>query len=129
MKWKKIVIFLLIPFFAQAEQDIERRLSSVTLFSFGFNGFVAKKMPQQIIYEDVLHDKNSVLIFESIMKGSHATPEARAYAACGLWEKKEINKIYLDDSLKELQVTILSADILTKEKLGGLILRIKLYGC
>jgi len=132
MKW--ILIFLV--FVAelsnasnQSSQDIEKELSAVNLFSIGFNGFVARKMSQQIIYENALIDNNSVNIFQTVMDDATSTPEGKAYAACGLWEKKESDKINIKKEYEDLSVTLLTGDILKQEPLGKVIGNIMLHGC
>ncbi|MGC0795052.1 MchS3 family protein [Pantoea agglomerans pv. betae] len=132
MKWNLIpLIFVtgLTTVSAQPQQEIRKELSIVNLFSIGFNGFVARKMPQQIIYEKALTDNNSVNIFQTIIEDATSTPEAKAYAACGLWEKKQLDKIKIKKEYDDLSVTLLTADILKQEPLGKVIGNIMLHGC
>lgn len=132
MKWNLIpLIFVtgLTTVSAQPQQEIRKELSIVNLFSIGFNGFVARKMPQQIIYEKALTDNNSVNIFQTIIEDATSTPEAKAYAACGLWEKKQLDKIKIKKEYDGLSVTLLTADILKQEPLGKVIGNIMLHGC
>ncbi|WP_276525030.1 MchS3 family protein [Erwinia mallotivora] len=104
-------------------------MSSVRLFSVGFNGFVAKRMPEEMIYEKCLMSNQALSIFEAVMENEHSTPEGRAYAACGLWEKKEADKIKLKQEYNELSVTVLIGDMLRKEPLGNIVRNIILNGC
>ena len=132
MKWNLIpLIFVtgLTTVSAQPQQEIRKELSIVNLFSIGFNGFVARKMPQQIIYAKALTDNNSVNIFQTIIEDATSTPEAKAYAACGLWEKKQLDKIKIKKEYDDLSVTLLTADILKQEPLGKVIGNIMLHGC
>lgn len=132
MKWNLIpLIFVtgLTTVSAQPQQEIRKELSIVNLFSIGFNGFVARKLPQQIIYEKALTDNNSVNIFQTIIEDATSTPEAKAYAACGLWEKKQLDKIKIKKEYDDLSVTLLTADILKQEPLGKVIGNIMLHGC
>ncbi|WP_426608205.1 hypothetical protein [Pantoea anthophila] len=86
-------------------------------------------MPQQLIYEKTLKDNNSVKIFESVMESATATPEGKAWAACGLWQKKEIDKIQVRKEYNNLPVTLLTGDILRQESLEKVIENIRLHGC
>ncbi|WP_156484911.1 MchS3 family protein [Erwinia sp. ErVv1] len=112
---------------ATPHQEIE--LSSVRLFSIGFNGFVARKMPQQLIYEKALNRKNAIFLFEIVMESDTSTPESKAYAACGLWANKEAGKIKLKEKYNDLNVTVLNGDILRQETLGKIIKNIISNGC
>lgn len=132
MKWILITLLLasgLTTVSAQSDQDIEKELSTATLFSMGFNGFIAKETPQQLIYEKALKDNNSVKIFESEMESATGTPEGKACAACGLWQKKEIDKIKVRKEYNDLPVTLLTGDILRQESLEKVIENIRLHGC
>lgn len=132
MKWNLIPLIVvtgLTTVSAQPQQEIQKELSIVNLFSIGFNGFVARKMPQQIIYEKALTDNNSVNIFQTIIEDATSTPEAKAYAACGLWEKKQSDKIKIKKEYEDLSVTLLTGDILKQEPLGKVIRNIMLHGC
>jgi len=132
MKRKTLMYFIVAlcaPAISQANPPTSSDLASVTVFSFGANGFIAKKMPPQIIYKNILKNKNSTNLFENIMHDTGSTPEAKAYAACGLWENKKRKGIYLDKKFHDLPITILQGDILRKEKLGEVIFKIKLHGC
>ncbi|MHA6313287.1 MchS3 family protein [Pantoea sp. S-LA4] len=132
MKWNLIPLIVvtgLTTVSAQPQQEIQKELSIVNLFSIGFNGFVARKMPQQIIYEKALTDNNSVNIFQTIIEDATSTPEAKAYAACGLWEKKQLDKIKIKKEYEDLSVTLLTGDILKQEPLGKVIGNIMLHGC
>lgn len=132
MKWNLIPLIVvtgLTTVSAQPQQEIQKELSIVNLFSIGFNGFVARKMPQQKIYEKALTDNNSVNIFQTIIKDATSTPEAKAYAACGLWEKKQLDKIKIKKEYDDLSVTLLTGDILKQEPLGKVIGNIMLHGC
>lgn len=115
--------------FAQSQQEMEKALSSVTVFSYGYNGFAAKKMPSQLLYETVLASKHATFIFEKIITDPLSTAESKAYAACGLWEKKQANKILSMKVLGKAKVSTLKADILRKEDLHDLLKRIEIYGC
>lgn len=84
-----LVISMLLTASTQSIKPLEKELSAVNLFSIGFNGFVARKMPQQIIYEKALTDNNSVNVFQTIIEDVTSSPESKAYAACGLREKKQ----------------------------------------
>jgi hypothetical protein len=132
MKWNLIPLIIvtgLTTVSAQPQQEIQKELSIVNLFSIGFNGFVARKMPQQIIYEKALTDNNSVNIFQTIIEDATSTPEAKAYAACGLWEKKQLDKIKIKKEYEDLSITLLTGDILKQEPLGKVIGNIMLHGC
>ena len=63
------------------------------------------------------------------MHNAKATPEGKAYAACGLWEQQKRAAIHIDKQSYDLPVTVLQGDVLRKEKLGELITRIREYGC
>lgn len=134
MKWKTLFLFFLgiawsTKASVQNDTEIEKELLTVDLFSIGLNGFVAKKMPQQLIYEKVLENTNSVSIFEKILESHESTPEGKAYSACGLWENRKPEKIKLKDEYSDLNVTILSGDILRQESLGEFIGNINKHGC
>ncbi|MGJ0482456.1 MchS3 family protein [Pantoea agglomerans] len=132
MKWSSILLLLflaLTTISARSNQEIEKELFSVNLFSIGFNGFIAKKMPQQLIYEKALSDNNSLSIFQNVMESADSTPEAKAYAACGLWAKKKLDKIEIKKEYTDLSVTIITGDILKQEPLGKVIGNIMLHGC
>lgn len=132
MKWIFIYFFstlLLAATSVHASQDIEKKLSSVKLFSLGFNGFVAKKMPQQLIYEEALKDNNSNLIFKKILHDPTSTPESKAYAACGLWKNNQLKELTLNETFLNKEVTVLKGDILRKENLGEIFNGIKSHGC
>lgn len=132
MKWNSIILlfcFGVTTTSAQSNQEIEKELSSVNLFSIGFNGFIANKMPQQLIYEKALSYNNSASIFQSVIEAVDSTPEAKAYAACGLWEKRKLDKLELKKDYIDLSVTILTGDILRQEPLGKVIRNIKSHGC
>ncbi|MGC0939966.1 hypothetical protein WKH32_08605 [Pantoea agglomerans] len=87
-----LVISMLSTASTQSIKQLEKELSAVNLFSIGFNGFVARKMPQQIIYEKALTDNNFVNIFQTIIEDATSSPESKAYAACGLREKNNQTK-------------------------------------
>ncbi|MBK0031525.1 hypothetical protein IBT47_04425 [Erwinia sp. S43] len=91
MKWKKIYLPGIIALTGLSvhatPMNIEKKLASVEVFSMGFNGFIAKKMPEQLIYEEALENKNSDSIFKKVIENPDSTPESKAYAACGLWKK------------------------------------------
>lgn len=132
MKWKMLCLFSAVSLSsisAQATQGIEETLSSVSVFSFGLNGFVARKMPQQMIYEEAVKNEKSTAIFERILQNPASTPEGKAYAACGLWENKALNKIYLNKMFEKSKVTVLKGDILRKEDLASIINGIISHGC
>lgn len=132
MQWKMLFVFFVVLFqvsSTQANQDVEGELSSVTVFSHGFNGFIAKKMPEQKLYEEALKRKDSTEFFETILGDPHSTPESKLYAACGLWENKQQEKIHLNKEFLKLDVSILQADILRKENLVTVLSRIKQHGC
>ncbi|PHP95208.1 hypothetical protein CBF17_002945 [Pantoea agglomerans] len=132
MKWNLIPLIVvtgLTTVSAQPQQEIQKELSIVNLFSIGFNGFIARKMPQQTIYEKALTDNNSVNIFQTIIEDATSTPEAKAYAACGLWEEKKPDKIKIKKEYDDLSVTLLTGDILKQEPLGKVIGNIMLHGC
>lgn len=130
MKW---TLLFMVPIMwstiISANPHQEMELSSVRLFSIGFNGFVAKKMPQQLLYEKALNSKNAISLFESVMESDTATPESKAYAACGLWANKEARKIKLKEKYNDLNVTVLNGDILRQETLGKIIKNIISNGC
>nr|WP_314424912.1 MchS3 family protein [uncultured Erwinia sp.] len=109
--------------------DTGKELASVALFSLGLNGFVAKKMPEQLIYEEVLNNGDAVLIFKEIIQSPDSTPEGKAYAACGLWAKNQLDNIHPDEALEKKSVTVLTGDVLRKESFGHVIKGIKTRGC
>lgn len=132
MQRKMLLLFFVILFqmsTTQANQDLEGELSSVTVFSYGFNGFIAKKLPEQQLYEEALKRKDSTEFFETILGDPHSTPESKLYAACGLWENKQQEKIHLNEEFLKLDASILQADILRKENLVTVLSRIKQHGC
>lgn len=132
MQWKMLLLFFVILFrvsTTQANQDLEGELSSVTVFSYGFNGFISKKLPEQQLYEEALKRKDATEFFENILGDPHSTPESKLYAACGLWENKQQEKIHLNAEFLKLDVSILQADILRKESLVTAMSRIKEHGC
>lgn len=115
--------------FAHSAQETENALAAVNLFSLGFNGFVAKKMPQQLIYEKALSDHSALTLFQNVLGASDATPEAKAYAACGLWEKRAPERIAQKKEDAALRVTLLTGDTLRQEPLERVIENIRLHGC
>lgn len=123
-----LVISMLSTASTQSIKQLEKELSAVNLFSIGFNGFVARKMPQQIIYEKALTDNNFVNIFQTIIEDATSSPESKAYAACGLREKKQSDKIKIKKEHEDLSVTLLTGDILKQEPLGKVIRNIMLHG-
>ncbi|WP_411556009.1 MchS3 family protein [Pantoea agglomerans] len=123
-----LVISMLSTASTQSIKQLEKELSAVNLFSIGFNGFVARKMPQQIIYEKALTDNNFVNIFQTIIEDVTSSPESKAYAACGLREKKQSDKIKIKKEYEDLSVTLLTGDILKQEPLGKVIRNIMLHG-
>ncbi|MGC1025990.1 MchS3 family protein [Pantoea agglomerans] len=123
-----LVISMLSTASTQSIKQLEKELSAVNLFSIGFNGFVARKMPQQIIYEKALTDNNFVNIFQTIIEDATSSPESKAYAACGLREKKQSDKIKIKKEYEDLSVTLLTGDILKQEPLGKVIRNIMLHG-
>jgi len=123
-----LVISMLSTASTQSIKQLEKELSAVNLFSIGFNGFVARKMPQQIIYEKALTDNNFVNIFQTIIEDATSSPEPKAYAACGLREKKQSYKIKIKKEYEDLSVTLLTGDILKQEPLGKVIRNIMLHG-
>lgn len=124
-----LVISMLLTASTQSIKPLEKELSAVNLFSIGFNGFVARKMPQQIIYEKALTDNNSVNVFQTIIEDVTSSPESKAYAACGLREKKQSEKIKIKKEYEDLSVTLLTGEILKQEPLGKVIRNIMLHGC
>lgn len=122
-----LVISMLSTASTQSIKQLEKELSAVNLFSIGFNGFVARKMPQQIIYEKALTDNNFVNIFQTIIEDVTSSPESKAYAACGLREKKQSDKIKIKKEYEDLSVTLLTGDILKQEPLGKVIRNIMLH--
>lgn len=110
-------------------RTLKKKLSSVKLFSLGFNGFVAKEMPQQLIYEEALKDNNSNLIFKKILYDPTSTSESKAYAACGLWKNNQLKELTLNETFLNKEVTVLKGDILRKENLGEIFNGIKSHGC
>ncbi|MEB6224668.1 hypothetical protein [Pantoea anthophila] len=64
-----------------------------------------------------------------MIESETATPEGKAWAACGLWQKKEIDKIKVRKEYKALPVTLLTGDILRQESLEKVIENIRLHGC
>ena len=86
-------------------------------------------MPEQKLYEEALKRKDSTEFFETILGDPHSTPESKLYAACGLWENNQQEKIHLKKDFLKLDVSILQADILRKENLVTVLSRIKQYGC
>ncbi|MBM7341195.1 MchS3 family protein [Pantoea coffeiphila] len=133
MKWKKIYLPGIIALTSLSvhapPMNIEKKLASVEVFSMGFNGFIAKKMPEQLIYEEALENKNSDSIFKKVIENPDSTPESKAYAACGLWKKNLLNDINPDEILMKKMVTVLRGDILQRESLGSIIHSIKIHGC
>lgn len=123
-----LVISMLSTASTQSIKQLEKELFAVNLFSIGFNGFVARKMPQQIIYEKALTDNNFVNIFQTIIEDATSSPESKAYAACGLREKKQSDKIKIKKEYEDLSVTLLTGDILKQEPLGKVIRNIILHG-
>lgn len=123
-----LVISMLSTASTHSIKQLEKELSAVNLFSIGFNGFVARKMPQQIIYEKALTDNNFVNIFQTIIEDATSSPESKAYAACGLREKKQSDKIKIKKEYEDLSVTLLTGDILKQEPLGKVIRNIMLHG-
>jgi len=122
-----LVISMLSTASTHSIKQLEKELSAVNLFSIGFNGFVARKMPQQIIYEKALTDNNFVNIFQTIIEDATSSPESKAYAACGLREKKQSDKIKIKKEYEDLSVTLLTGDILKQEPLGKVIRNIMLH--
>lgn len=129
---KKSTLTLLITLIftmKTAQANTEKDLSSVKVFSLGSNGFIAKKMPQQVIFEKTLNDENAVYIFERIITNPVSTPESKAYAACGLMMKGVKDRIPPEKDYKALEVTVLKGDILRKEALSEIISNMLVNGC
>lgn len=132
MKWMSCFIATSLFIFSSASQSQKYtadNLASVSVFSVGLNGFVAKKLPEQLIYEEIKKDSDAITIFENILTSPHSTPASKAYAACGLWEKGATNKIHLDDAYAKQAVSVLRGDVLSKYRLKDIVFGIKLHGC
>lgn len=109
--------------------DIERDLGKVNVFSMGFNGFFAKKMPQQEVYERALNSKDAVKIFEKVLSESSSTPESKLYALCGLREKNVINLIVTSKNDDFFKVNYMKADVITRRGYNELVESITKNGC
>lgn len=121
---------LVFTTFKLSASDIElTELSEVDVYSMGFNGFIAEKMPQQILYEKVFREKNAVALFKKILNEDSATPESKLFAACGLWHKGLSSEIVIKKEFEGLSATVLTGDILRNEALPAFLLRIKQVGC
>lgn len=120
-------LFIFIP--ARASESLETDFYKINVFSIGFNGFVARKMPQQILYEKILSQEDSAVFFENAIRSPYSTPESKLYAACGLWEMKRYMLEKIIPPLTAERVSVLKADRLFRERFEQIFQSIKQHGC
>lgn len=125
----KLSTCLLISLSFQAyATDAEIKLSEVTWFSLGYQGFAGKKSSGEYYYQEIARlGKKSEATFKKILTSNKATNESKLYAACGLWriDRKWLNAFKPHHG----SVTVLQGDILRKEEFGVMFLKIKEHGC
>lgn len=114
---------------AAADDDAERKLASVAVFSPGINGFVARQSDGDKNYRSILSGSRAQAAFIALIQNSRATPEAKLYAACGLHKLRFANTDELFTPDKTEQVTVLRGDVLRKENFYLLYHSIKQFGC
>lgn len=120
---------LLTAAHSYAADAVVMQLMKVRVFSLGENGFIAKKMPELMLYEQVASRHDAVSVFRDIMRDPQATPESKLYAACGLWDKGRDETTEIPRQEKDATVTILQGDILHKADYIQSISGIKTFGC
>ena len=125
----KLSICLLICLSFQAYAvDAEIKLSGVTWFSLGYQGFAGKKSPGEYYYEEIARlGKKSEATFRNILTSNKSTNEAKLYAACGMWriDRKWLQAFRPHNG----SVTVLQGDILRKETFGDRLSKVKEHGC
>lgn len=124
-----ILFFSHTAFAVQRSVEEYEKLSMVTSFSIGFNGFVGHKSDGESYVEKIALLKNAEEIFIEIASDKHSTSESRLYAACGLKKVSNRNFNELFKPSFEKQVSVLRADVLRKEKFQDIYSWIQLHGC
>ncbi|MEJ8824140.1 hypothetical protein WKW80_19245 [Variovorax humicola] len=115
---------------AISEQDI-KNLQHSTHYFRGLVGFAGDLSDQDLLFEKILEDRDAESIFMETIYSKHATPEAKAYAACGLSKIKSrrFQEAANNKENSTLNVTTMNGDILKKEKYSTIIKRIIHGGC
>ncbi|GAB7125566.1 hypothetical protein JCM19000A_00730 [Silvimonas sp. JCM 19000] len=87
---KLILVIMVISTYTYAipQRDdpdkIAAALSGVTLYGMSLSGFIAHELPGKIIYDRIMKNKNALAVFSAVMQDKNATPEAKAFALCGM---------------------------------------------
>ncbi len=124
-----LIATLLVLTTSQAGATDKTTLDQVTVFSLGFNGFTAKILPEQYIFEERLRQRDAVSYFSQLLNNRRATPEGKAYAVCGLWRKKALPPNLEQISAETQDVTLLRGDVLNQYAFQDVVRRIKTQGC
>lgn len=116
------------------DAELVAQLALTPTFAIGQVGFIGHISHGEQIYRRILRSPSGFRIFNEMLRGTLATPEARLYAACGI---RQLAPAAFDEMTRELRTagssaSVLRTDILRREsisKRGGLLDRIKKNGC
>jgi len=116
---------------ASAANDSAGRLAAIPTFTMGQVGFIAHIGEGERLYREVLDAPDALSVFQQLIGSSIATPEAKLYALCGLQEIDQRVFTAASRGLENsaLEVSVLRADVMRKEKLAHWIQWMKKFKC
>lgn len=117
-----------------ASTDVQKSIQAlreVDIFATGYIGFAGHISKQQMLYVDILKQRNAEAIFLQIINAPDISYAARLYSLCGL--KTLSSRHYKPAKEKTLnyqgKVSTMNADIMTMQELSYLVNKIEKNGC
>ena len=116
---------------ANSPDNPGEELARVKPFALGYVGFIGHISAEERLYRRVQGSADALATFTTIIRSRFSTPEAKAYAACGL---RHADRALFDRETSHLrtsnaEVSVLRADLLRQEPLTDLIGHIEKHGC
>ena len=110
------------------EENLVGELAKISWFSSGISGFAGKQSEGERLYQALAAKKGGKGKFILLAADRDATPEARLYAACGLYQLGYDNIDNLFLQYKDEKVTLLQGDILRRVAFFEIYQKIKTSG-
>lgn len=125
-----LIFFIIIGncYAERAENNVDK-LSQITTFSSGWNGFAGRQSEGERLYKNIAENPDAEKKFKMILESDFATPEAKLYALCGLKEKNAEISYLLKFHNVDKSVSVLNGDILRKAEFSEVYNNILNNGC